>query len=134
MSSCIRMVIRRLLEFVQAFKLCPLICLISAGPFLFGDEWHVELERTVSLPDIVVDGEPVHAHTQGLHIDSSHIYVTARLERKPKTPIFVRFDRSDTSKHEVMNLSNVVPDAHKTTLDHPGGFGSDSEGSNWEWV
>ena len=85
----------------------------------------VEFERTLPLPNIKIDGEKAHIHTQGLYLDDQFIYVTGRLERKPKKALFLRFDRKSPSRYAVMNLSNLNAILKSDQLDHPGGFDFD---------
>jgi hypothetical protein len=89
------------------------------------EEFHVELDHTVALPNIKIDHQPAHIHTQGLYVDDEHIYVTGRLERDPKRPLFLRFDRQDTSRFAVIDLSTYNSVISGQNLDHPGGFDFD---------
>jgi hypothetical protein len=85
-----------------------------------------------SLPNFEIDGQPARIHTQGLFVTDQHYYVTGRLERNPKRPLLVRFDRANPSMVDYVDLliaagANAAGDL---AFDHPGGFDFDGD-SYW---
>ena len=100
-----------------------------------------------SLPNFEIGGRPARIHTQGLFVTDRYYYVTGRLERNPRRPLLVRFDRANLSAVEHVDLlvasgAAVRSDAiHRVSpfvvtrfiasladdaaLDHPGGFDFD---------
>jgi len=85
----------------------------------------VELDHLVQLPAVKVDGQPIRIHTQGLFVDAWHIYVTGRLESRPKRPLLVRFERANPARYEVLDLTLHESEGPTGQLDHPGGFDFD---------
>jgi len=57
-----------------------------------------------SLPNFEIGGRPARIHTQGLFVTDRYYYVTGRLERNPKRPLLVRFDRANLSVVEHVDL------------------------------
>jgi len=74
-----------------------------------------------------VDGKPARIHTQGLFVTDRHLYVTGRLETKPKRAVFLRIGRGSDTRVEHIDLTPAAAAEQKTngTLDHPGGFDFD---------
>jgi hypothetical protein len=110
---------------VARWTTCILVA--TTGCFAIGEELRLELDHTIRLPNVVIDQQPARVHTQGLYVDQTHIYVTGRLEREPRRPLFLRFERADVNKFEVLDLSirDVGPAGGE--LDHPGGFDFDGQ-------
>ncbi len=81
-----------------------------------------------ALPNFEIGGRIARIHTQGLFVTDRHYYVTGRLQRNPRRPLLVRFDRSNLSVVEHVDLlaARGVA-AGDASLDHPGGFDFDGE-------
>jgi len=79
------------------------------------------------LPNFEIDGESAQIHTQGIYLTGRSLYVTGRLERKPKRALLLRFDRANLRLLDYLDLTPPAdtggPDAGR--LDHPGGFDYD---------
>jgi hypothetical protein len=108
------------------------ICLLLASIRFFAvgvgfaiSEEILKLDRTLLLPNIEIDGELARIHTQGLYVDVDYVYVTGRLEREPKRPLFVRFARANPNQFGVLDLSVRDDRVSNEQLDHPGGFDFD---------
>ncbi len=77
------------------------------------------------LPEVVIDGESVPIHTQGLYVTEHDYFVTGRVDKLPRRPVLMRFPRDNPNQYEVLDLSQT------TGLDHPGGFDRDQDGLFW---
>jgi hypothetical protein len=86
-----------------------------------------------SLPNFEIGGQVARIHTQGLFITDRYYYVSGRLERRPRRPLLVRFDRSNPAVVEHLDLLDAVGSTanEDRALDHPGGFDFDGE---WFWI
>src|SRR5262249_33294835 len=62
-------------------------------------------------------------------VTDRYYYVSGRLERRPRRPLLVRFDRSNPTVVEYLDLLVAVRSTanEDRALDHPGGFDFDGE-------
>lgn len=98
-----------------------LLAVLRPGPLGAGEP---SLE-SIALPPLRVDGHPARAHTQGLEVVGTQLYVTARREDCiPKQAILLRTElgRADW---DVWNLSPALAGSRGRSLDHAGGLQSD---------
>jgi len=99
----------------------------STAMVLRGLKYQLVYADAEKLPNFEIDGEPARIHTQGIYLTSRSLYVTGRLERKPKQALLLRFDRANL---RLLESLDITPDANtkdvgKNRLDHPGGFDYD---------
>lgn len=87
----------------------------------------LEIAGVEALPSVLLDGEKVKVHTQGLFVTDQHFLVTGRLEKSPKRSWLIRFHRG-SDRYEVLDITQFIDG---TTLDHPGGFDQDDTGLFW---
>ena len=80
------------------------------------------------LPAVVIDGQPLLLHTQGLYVTERHYLVTGRRESIPRRAYLLRFDRMTGDVEQV----DITPaKTQGETLDHPGGVDVDEAGDVW---
>ena len=113
-------------------SLCVLSILVSTSTSLDGAEPTIQTIHGKShrlaylgktkIPNIKIDGTIARIHTQGIYVTDNSIYVTGRLEREPKRALFLRFDRSNLSQFEYLDIT-----PNQKTQDHPGGFDYDGQ-------
>ncbi len=107
----------------------PMVIVVTASFSITAAQDRFVFERADTLPEIVIDGEKVKIHTQGLYVTDTTYWVTGRLEKKPKRALLMRFMRDDLGKYETIDITPQEIDGE--TLDHPGGFDVDSAGQLW---
>lgn len=107
---------------------CPTLAQDAAATTEPAAERVLEFVEAVTLPDFEVDDRPSPAkiHTQGLYVTGTHIWVTGRLESKPKRSLLIRYPRANLSQVEFLDITPPLVDGE--VLDHPGGFDVDSRG------
>ena len=108
--------------------LATTVLLATHAPVWGAESCELTFAGRQSLPDFEIDGRPARIHTQGLYVTDRHYYVTGRLESEPKRAMLVRFERSDPSRVEAVDITPGprIP-AEEDALDHPGGFDFDGE-------
>lgn len=99
----------------------------SFGTFSISAAQQSDLLTEIKLPPLRVQGQPARAHTQGLELDSTNFYVTARRDDlQPKRALLLRTSPSRTD-WDVWDITPVDAQGHLTSLDHPGGMQSDGK-------
>jgi hypothetical protein len=119
------------------FRLVALLTAALAGTGSMADEPRsqpaslpeLQYADRQSLPNFEIAGQPARIHTQGLFVTDRYYYVSGRLERLPRRPLLVRFDRSNSMAVEHLDLLVAVGSTanEDRALDHPGGFDFDGE-------
>lgn len=83
------------------------------------------------LPLIKFEGKPTQVHTQGTYINKRYVYITGRLETKPRRAVFIRVLRTAPYDVQWIDLTRRLPhpknEQAPIQLDHPGGFDSDGQ-------
>ena len=97
------------------------------GGITHADDVSISFIESQPISNIEIDGRAAHIHTQGIFVDKQHIYVTGRLENKPKRPLFLRFDRKNPASFSFIDLNVGDDRLSNAQLDHPGGFDFDGE-------
>ena len=79
----------------------------------------------IRLPPLRIQGQTVHAHTQGLELVAGKCYVTARQDDvRPKRALLLRSDPAGAD-WDIWDITPVDAQGAVTTQDHPGGMQSD---------
>lgn len=81
------------------------------------------------LPAVLIDGQPVKIHTQGLFVTDSEYIVTGRVDTLPRRPVLLSFHRENPDQYQVLSLQSLA--GPQGGLDHPGGFDRDADGLYW---
>lgn len=81
--------------------------------------------ESIGLPPLRVGGRPARAHTQGLEVVGTHLYVTARREdQNPKQALLLRTELGRVD-WDVWNITPAPTGSPPSSLDHAGGLQSD---------
>ncbi len=81
----------------------------------------------IRLPPLRIQGQAVHAHTQGLEWVAGKCYVTARQDDvRPKRALLLRSDPA-AADWDVWDITPVDAQGAITAQDHPGGMQSDAD-------
>jgi hypothetical protein len=81
----------------------------------------------IPLPPLRIQGQAVHAHTQGLELVAGKCYVTARQDDvRPKRALLLRCAPA-AADWDVWDITPVDAQGAVTAQDHPGGMQSDGE-------
>jgi len=100
------------------------LAVVAAQPFA-----PLRLINSDTLPKVIIDGEPVKIHTQGLYVTNQDYIVTGRVDTPPRRPVVLRFCRDRSAQYETLSLKALA--GPNGTLDHPGGFDRDADGVFW---
>src|SRR5689334_14696197 len=97
-----------------------ILALLSAPFAAPAADWEV-----ISLPPLMIKGQPARAHTQGLEIVGTQYYITARLETPlAKRALLLRAE-PQAKDWDIWDITPAGPDGTRSNLDHPGGMQSD---------
>ncbi len=101
------------------------VCICLAAGAVTSLAQSPEFVSAEPLPTVVINGDTVQIHSQGLFVTEQDYFVTGRVDTPPRRPVMVRFPRDNPHNYEVLDLTA------KAGLNHPGGFDRDRNGVFW---